>query len=55
MAEDRVQYHLLSSDQFIHVRLGVVVQHGRALRSRMLRWTVQKSASGKWFLLRRFK
>lgn len=32
MAEDRIQHHLLSRDQFIHVRLGIVVQHRAALR-----------------------
>jgi hypothetical protein len=24
MAEDRIQHHLLSCDQFVHIRLGVV-------------------------------
>ena len=32
VAEDRVQHHLLGRDQFIHIGLGVVVQHSRALR-----------------------
>ena len=32
MAEDRIQHHLLGRDQFIHVRLGVMIEHGCALR-----------------------
>jgi hypothetical protein len=32
MAEDRVQDHLLGRDQFIHIRLGVMIEHGGAPR-----------------------
>jgi hypothetical protein len=32
MAEDRIQHHLLGRDQFIHIRLRIVVQHRAALR-----------------------
>ena len=32
MAEDRIQHHLLSRDQLIHIRLGIVIEHGAALR-----------------------
>jgi len=32
MAEDRIQHHLLSRNQFIHIRLGVVIKHCAALR-----------------------
>ena len=32
VAEDRIQHQFLSCDQFIHIRLGVVIKHGCALR-----------------------
>jgi hypothetical protein len=32
MTEDRIEHHLLSRDQSIHIRLGVLVQHRRNLR-----------------------
>jgi hypothetical protein len=45
MAEDRIQHHLLSRDQLIHIRLGVVIEHRAALRHacRMLHCAVLTS------------